>query len=639
MSETTASETAASAMAAAVAIAVAGAPADTEEISIFSNNSDADSIYAVNDEDGGLVTAKSNSRITVPAAEESDSIMPGAYRVAGIDSNPYNNDDEDYVVSNDIESEPTSSSRNFKRPAINSTPIEVEAELADTSDSQNEEKIRRKIIQQSAMAVKISITGGSGRSNFSSRSYESNERKAKRHKMTAIWAFSLCLCTGIFALIITLVLRSRDSRGSSSSTNNGATGGDSNNDVKFPTYGDRWIKYGKSRLFASTGGSDFGESIDFNKDATRLAIGANRIMNDKSGAVEVMEHDINSNEWYRLGNRIINPLKTPEFGGTVQLNDMGNVLVVGAYGNEDFYGSVSSFQYDGTSDQWLKISVSIQGIEVGDRFGWSLSMASKKLTWIAGATRYEKDGNRDGYAQVYEMQGSGEWAQKGSTIFGKEGSEAGRAVAMSGDGGTICVSDHKYKVTDTFQPGRVRCYNWSSSENDWKLNGLQTGGLLGQVHNGILGPIDGEHFGYSLALNDDGTILAVGSSRLKQAGTVRVYKLNTTYDQWEQQGQGFTGEKGGDRLGHKVALNGHGNVLAFTSRFYDIPGKNNTGIVKLRRWDDYDDEWIQMGDGDLPGESGGDHYGEAVTLSNDGMIMASSANWADVEYVSCYKLQ
>ena len=145
------------------------------------------------------------------------------------------------------------------------------------------------------------------------------------------------------------------------------------------------------------------------------------------------------------------------------------------------------------------------------------------IAWIAGAdnnininveSRQDDNDNikrRDGYAKVYSMNHNGEWVQRGRTILGSNGSWTGYAVAMSGDGQTICVSDRFYSVRKGFQPGRVRCFKWWHT--DWRKLG---GDLLGDYHR--------ENIGYSLSLNGDGTVVAIGAPRYG-SGSVRVYSL------------------------------------------------------------------------------------------------------------------
>jgi len=204
----------------------------------------------------------------------------------------------------------------------------------------------------------------------------------------------------------------------------------------------------------------------------------------------------------------------------------------------------------------------------------------------------------------------------------------GHAVAMSGDGQTVCVGDPRYKASQGFRPGRVRCFLWW--EEEWRRKGKSD--ILGELHL--------EFAGYSLSLNNDGSAVAVGAPQrllngpsLWGAGSVLVYKMER--GEWILQGKKLTGKKIGDKIGHKVALNGKGDVVAYTGRGYDMARANDTGVVKVRQC--MRNEWVRLG-GDINGESADDFFGETVALNDKGTNLASSANWDLVEYVTVFSL-
>lgn len=75
----------------------------------------------------------------------------------------------------------------------------------------------------------------------------------------------------------------------------------------------------------------------------------------------------------------------------------------------------------------------------------------------------------------------------------------GYAVATSGDDNTACIGERTYKVDDEHPHGRVRCFSW-------------IGDYWADKSEALVGEIDGEANGYSLALSDeDGNVVAVGA--------------------------------------------------------------------------------------------------------------------------------
>lgn len=387
----------------------------------------------------------------------------------------------------------------------------------------------------------------------------------------------------------------------------------------------RWISLGR-QLVGTYDCSGFGEAIDFNGDGTILALGANKV-HESTGSVKVMKYSSTSggsNNWSIMGDIIGGHYKGESFGKSLQLSKDGNILVVGGYGNGGdnyYYGQVSSYNYVKSTNEWIPFGKYIQGDYQGDRFGISLSMSDNGLTWIAGAdnnininveSRQDDNNNikrRDGYAKVYSMNHNGEWVQRGRTILGSNGSWTGYAVAMSGDGQTICVSDRFYSVRKGFQPGRVRCFKWWHT--DWRKLG---GDLLGDYHR--------ENIGYSLSLNGDGTVVAIGAPRYG-SGSVRVYSLQGD-GCWKIRGDKLVGSKVDDQIGYKVKLNKKGNVLAYTGLACDYLTNDNTGLVKVRRWNG-EGEWLPLGD-TIIGHKANDFFGESLALNDAGTNVASSSN-------------
>ena len=111
---------------------------------------------------------------------------------------------------------------------------------------------------------------------------------------------------------------------------------------------------------------------------------------------------------------------------------------------------------------------------------------------------------------------SQDWVQLGSDIDGEAiGDMSGRAVSLSSDGTIVAIGAYSNDVNGT-SSGHVRVYSWNGSA--WVQRGSD---------------IDGEavldYFGYSVSLNSDGTIVAIGAygndGGGDNSGHVRVYKF------------------------------------------------------------------------------------------------------------------
>jgi len=519
-----------------------------------------------------------------------DGSQPGAFRTNGINSVP----ERDEYARGMKSTEPSEA-------------LMVEAIKVDENeeDSSNAERIREQIIQQSVEAMAVHVMP--------------EEEDEKREVMCKVRAIIAAFLLAIVGVVVALVML--------------GFGKKANPAIDLTPqqriYGSTWLTYGE-RIIGHQGASNFGESVDVSGDAKVLAVGAYE-GDGGTGSVRVMQY-MPTTEWTQLGNKVEGHFQGEKFGSDVQLSRDGSILIVAGIGSSKFgqghYGHVSVYEYQRLSNQWVQVGDSVQGEYKGDRFGISLSAASNGLSWIVGGDNDRHDDNereRDGYARVYELF-QGQWRQKGRTIKGSNGSWTAKqyAVAMSGDGQTVCVGDNKYIVNDEFRPGRARCFRWWEQDNDWRSLG---GELIGKNH--------WEQYGYSLSLNEDGTRVAISSARYGP-GSVRVYELVDGL--WSLKGEPLTGDNDADQMGFKVALNKKGDVLAYSGRGFDMPTKNNTGVVRVRRW--INDEWQPLGS-DIYGYREGDYFGENVVLGDEGTTLVASANWArttGVQYVNAFIL-
>jgi len=156
--------------------------------------------------------------------------------------------------------------------------------------------------------------------------------------------------------------------------------------------------------------------------------------------------------------------------------------------------------------------------------------------------------------------------------------------------------------------------------------------------------IDGEavlnFFGSSVSLSTNGKVLAAGatlnSGNGNYAGHVRIYDWNGAA--WIQKGNDIDGENSHDNSGTAISLNNEGNIIA-------IGASNNSdngvyaGHVRIYEWNGI--TWIQKGN-DIDGENSHDNSGSAVSLSADGNIIAIGArenndNGNDAGHVRIYE--
>merc|ERR1712232_449166 len=391
-----------------------------------------------------------------------------------------------------------------------------------------------------------------------------------------------------------------------------------------PKLGSILMSYGSSIEFTNELGQ-YGESVSLSNDGNYLAFGANEA--GDGGKVFVKEWE--GSRWAQMGFSIDGE-PGENFGNVVLLSSDGKRLLVSGTGSETkgvdilVKGVVRSYVWSDNDNQW-KQEGQVKSDEPGDRFGMSLSMSSDATSFIVGADEINQN---NGYVKVYELK-QGNWGVKGSNTYdfvGKDESRMGYAVAMSGDGSTICVGERAYKVFGN-QFGKVQRYSFESTMDRWKPKGQE---LVGRYVGGL--------FGYSLSLNHKGDRVAIGDRKGggNSEGSVTVYFFKDY--KWHQLGEEQKSGNVGDQGGFKCELNAKGNVLAWSARGHDFEegGVDNIGIVRVAQF--RNGAWEELGAG-IAGNAKGDRFGEAIALSGSGTMLAASSNMnSDKEYVSTFIL-
>jgi hypothetical protein len=256
-----------------------------------------------------------------------------------------------------------------------------------------------------------------------------------------------------------------------------------------------------------------------------------------------------------------------------------------------------------------------------------------------------------GAVYVFVRNGAG-WAQQAYVKPSNthDGDEFGHAVALSADGNTLAVSAvwESSKATgvngdqsDHSVPQSGAVYVFTRADGRWTQQAYIKASNTGEAGTeNSFG--DGDQFGFSLALSDDGNTLAAGAITEDSAaaginGNQRdnsmnssgaVYIFGRTGATWAQQAYVKAANPDpGDMFGYSVALNGDGNTLAVgsydeggSSRGINGPADNQrrgSGAVYVferfgtSTWSQHD--YVKPSNAE-----GGDSFGVSVALSDDG---------------------
>ena len=141
--------------------------------------------------------------------------------------------------------------------------------------------------------------------------------------------------------------------------------------------------------------------------------------------------------------------------------------------------------------------------------------------------------------------------------------------------------------------------------------------LKGQAYSQLGTDIDGavasDEFGYSVSLDSDGDVVAIGSYKHDgNKGTVRIYGYSS--GSWSQLGSDIDGSATNDYSAISISLDSDGDVVAIASNRHD----SNKGTVRIYGYSS--GSWSQLGS-DIDGDSG-DYAGRSVSLDSDGDVVA-----------------
>ena len=313
----------------------------------------------------------------------------------------------------------------------------------------------------------------------------------------------------------------------------------------FARQGGAWAQqaYVKS---SNTGGPvvgyQFGYSVSLSSDGSTLAVGetsdpsnATGINGDQkntsapdAGAVFVFGRD--GDAWTQQA--YVKPWNTTQrgvlFGYSVGLSGNGDTMAVGTYDENRGRGAVYAFtRNNGKWAQEMRMTAS--NAEAGDSLGCSIAISDDGNTIVSGA--FDEDAilsgiqppnagaddeptdTSSGAAYVF-VRKDGKWSQQAymKAFNTRENDQFGWALAISRDGNTIAVGSHledsgakgiNGDMKDTTAEDSGAVYVYTRSGDKW--------GPSTYVKASNTKPA--AEFGIAVALNADGKMLAVGSTK------------------------------------------------------------------------------------------------------------------------------
>ena len=249
---------------------------------------------------------------------------------------------------------------------------------------------------------------------------------------------------------------------------------------------------------------------------TIMAIGYTSSQGNTQHRVRVLQWT--NGAWDQMGSDILGSSLSNAEGSSVALSADGLIVASGApYEGTSYAGHVRVWMWDGPAETWTQRGTDVDGEAPNDQFGMTVALSDRGDVLAAGAVENDGGGNNAGHVRVWDWSGTA-WVPRGSDIDGEATTDySGNGMGLSGDGLVLAVGAYG---NDRGGPnaGHVRVYGWVAEANAWERRGQD-----------IYGHMQGAYAGQTLALSNDGLVLAVaerlhgGEVDVGFVGRVRVF--------------------------------------------------------------------------------------------------------------------
>jgi hypothetical protein len=229
--------------------------------------------------------------------------------------------------------------------------------------------------------------------------------------------------------------------------------------------------------------------------------------------------------------------------------------------------------------QWVQAGNIINGENAFDVSGYRVALSSDGTTVaISSPYHSTANGKTAGSVRIFRLV-SNVWTLLGTDIIGEnDGDVSGSNLAISSNGNRIAISSEKFDSNDDdvekVDVGHVRIFDYDPCSNQWNQMGEDIVGEMGEV---ILQDNEyhvGDQFGKGLDISNDGFTVGIGAPYNPgdgnyYAGSVRIFQYDMTRNEWYQMGTNVLGDADQDLAGWSIAMNGNANIIAIGS-----PGSN-----------------------------------------------------------------
>ncbi len=398
--------------------------------------------------------------------------------------------------------------------------------------------------------------------------------------------------------------------------------------------GQDWIE--ETKLTASDAESDdwFGWSVCISGDVAVIGAHGDDDEGYIAGSAYVFRFD--GQDWIEEAKLHASDAADEDFfGDSVSIS--GDVIVIGAYGNDDAgskSGSAYVFRFDGLD--WIEqAKLTASDAEEDDRFGWSVSIDGD--TAVIGAYGNDDAGSKSGSAYVFRFDGL-DWIEQAKLTASDaaEDDRFGNSVSVSGDAAVIGAH---YNSDGGSSSGSAYVFRFDGL--DW----------IEQAKLTASDDASSDYFGISVSISGDLAVIGAygDNSRRGSAYTFRFDGLD-----WIEQVKLTASDAAeNDYFGNSVSISGDMAVIAayldddggissgsayVCGRFSDCQPNGISDVCDIASGTSQDvntngipDECEQDCPGDLDGDGDVDLSDLAQLLSNYGMTAGAVYEDGDLD--------
>lgn len=210
-----------------------------------------------------------------------------------------------------------------------------------------------------------------------------------------------------------------------------------------------------------------GNSVSLNSLGTRIAIGTPASPTGfHLGNIVVFDYDSNINDWVQVGSTTIGTQNYVNLGYSVALNNSGDTFIAGGpalYRNvsDPINGMIKVYQL--VNNNWVQKGSDIVASQADDFFGGTVDINNDGNIIIIGAIRNDENGNNAGKADIFEYDGLN-WIEKGASILGEAEDQLGK-VKINDVGDKILTGSSRYNNN----LGKVELFKFTN--NNWEQTG------------------------------------------------------------------------------------------------------------------------------------------------------------------------